>query len=221
MNPEGALSSPFDKNKKRDVLHKINEYLLSNGYDPENLGLLENELFDKHYEKYMQLIKVSCKIVIDGKETLITPRSLDNIEARIWYKVQEYKFVKFIQEKFGIDIDPNHLENLNRKEKDIVAFHLYHFRNFYRVKTRYFMADIKKSEGFMREDPCKTLLHILIEHKGISISIIEASMRGRFKFDRFVKDALKNNWISSKSNRFYREWCIILGVDYRELLGFI
>ena len=73
----------------------------------------------------------------------------------------------------------------------------------------------------MKSDPCNTWQYILNKYKENPKLIIEASMRGRGKVDHYLKNALERNWISSKSNRLYREWCKILGVKYKELLGFI
>ena len=210
MNPDNSFNSPFNTNNKRDALHYIEEYLLSNGYDYTHLGLDEKELFDNYYDEFMQIIETSLKIEIDGRLTTITSRSLDPIEARIWYKVNEYKFIEYI------DKIVNKIER-ERNEAKIA----YHLRNIFRVKARSLMDGIQDAQDLMRSDSCNTWQEIFNKYKRNPKMIIEASMRGRGKIDRYIKDALEKNWISSKSNRFYREWCKILGVEYKKLLEFL
>ena len=211
MNPEGSLNSAFNRNNKKKALNTIKEYLLSNSYDPTNLGLDEKELFDNYYDEFMQIIETSLKIEIDGKEIIIAPRSLDLIEGRIWYKIQEFKFEEFINDGFAGKISNDYLKTKLG----------YHLRNIFKVKSRILIDDSMTTGYLMRTSPTSIWQTMITKYKGDLKAIFEASMRGDKAYDRQIKIALEKNKISPKSNRHYQLWCTILGVDYRELLAFI
>jgi hypothetical protein len=200
MNPDNFLDSTF-KNNKREALHKIEDYLESNGYNPNELGSDERKLFEEFYDKYMQIIDNSLKIEIDGRSTIITHRSLDPIEARIWYKVQEHNIIAYINEIFGNNL---------KTEGDIakVASQL---RNIFRVKTRNLMDDIEQSKYLMRTEPASIWYEILNTYKDPQI-IIEKSMSGRDIFDRSLKRALVRNLINPNNNRYYRIYIILISI---------
>ncbi|MFX1479130.1 MAG: hypothetical protein ACFFCI_13440 [Promethearchaeota archaeon] len=211
MNPDNSLDSTFNKISKRKALETIKNYLLSNGYDINNLGLDEKELFVDYYNEYMQIIDNSLKIEINGKPSKISSRSLDPIKARIWYKVQEYNFFEFINEKFDISIDPNNIENLDLNDRNKVACYLYSLRNIFRVKSRNLINDFKNTEDFMRSEACNTRKEIFNIYDGDPILVIKASRRGRQKYDNILKEVILKNIE-------YQEWCKILGVDYQEFI---
>ena len=206
---DNSFNSPFNANNKRDALHYIEEYLLSNGYDYTHLGLDEKELFDNYYDEFMQILEESSRVEIEGGMITLTSNNLDAIEGRIWYDFYKHHIRNFVNSKFGdIKIADN--------EKAKLAYHL---RNIFRVKSRDFISDYELIAVLFRNKPSQLWQDTFNNYNGNPTDIIDASMRGNTYFDNLVYDALENDGASGmneiRKNKFsYREWCLILGVDY-------
>ncbi|MHA2127884.1 MAG: hypothetical protein ACW99E_21485, partial [Promethearchaeota archaeon] len=181
-NPENKKNSIFNRDTKLDALRRIENYLRSVGLDPNDLGFEDHMLLDNYYQ-YMKIIADSLVYIEDGERKTIGSRSLDNIDARIYYKVQEYKFLKFLDEHFNIIYDPQNIQDLSKAELESVAFHLFHFRNIFRVKARNIMVEIDTAQILMREDPALTWKFVLTKNNEDFRLIIEKTMSGRGHVD--------------------------------------
>jgi len=213
MNPDSSSSSSFTIDNKREALRIIKNYLHENGYNPNDLGLDEKELFDNYYDVYMNIIESSLKYEENGKQKIIKLRELDSYDTRIWYKIQEYRFKDFLNQDF------NNLLG-TKGELNEVTIHLFHLRNIARVKARIVWNNIPEHKNYMVTDPALTWQNLLNKNNNDISKIYESSMYGRVKIDNKLVEALVNDK-ENLNHRKYRDWCQILGVDYQDLLEFI